>query len=92
MISKIINIIFVLTHPSYWIMIHPYNKACEEWCQEALKKPEYTNIGQYRATLSGRTMWNENRPYGFEFEKEGCRPSCHTVKCIYDALEKQIWS
>jgi hypothetical protein len=91
MITKLVNAVFTVLNPRYWIMIHPYSRYCEEWCQEALKNPSFTDINDYTAYFNGKGIWIANSPYGFEFVTSGSRPSRRTVKRIEKALDRQQW-
>lgn len=83
------NILFTLTHPSYWIMLKRYSKHLDNWINEQLESnPEFKDRRECWVTMNGKRFWVANRPYGFELEDTDLRPSRVTVDKFYDALDK----
>lgn len=79
-----IDFIFFLFRPSYWLMNSEYSKTLDDELIKALKTEEFTNISYYYADIGGMNLWIANHPYG-SFTWYGLRPSRRT---IYEANKK----
>ena len=67
--KRFLDILFAITHPSYWHSNHVSLKSYDTWLNEQMdNKVEITFIDQRVAKLGNTLIWTSNYPYAF-----GCR-------------------
>jgi hypothetical protein len=82
MIQKIKELLFALTHPSFWIQNHPFNKEWEDEFNKLMLNHKFEQIGEFTAKLGNKTIWISNYPYA-SF-------SDHDFETIYKYLPKRL--
>lgn len=75
------DFIWVLLHPSFWIMNYPYNEGWDKALNEAMdNKAMVFKQGACRIELDGLEIWVANYPYAYGTNTvSGIRPSRRTV-------------
>jgi len=92
--NKILTALFVLFHPSYWIMINKYNKELDELLIHLMDNYNFHKTGKYTAKIGPHEFWTSNQPYCcfypyiFTRGNSGIRPSILTIKRAIDKLNK----
>jgi len=78
----------ILTTPSCWLRNSFTNKRWDSMVLSELKNPVFTNETQYDVSLSGKSIWIENKYYDCVSDGGyGPIPSRRTVFKFFDALE-----
>ena len=93
LIDKIKDLFFVITHPSYWIMLNVYDERYDKWFNELLKKEKFSELGDYTVKLGEKEFWVANIPYScfttYSFDREVIRGSIRpSRRTIHKALKK----
>ena len=64
MLKIILDTLFALTHPRYWIKNEKTNKQVDKWFVKKIKEGnKFTNISKCEAFFCGKRIWVANRPY-----------------------------
>lgn len=87
------DIVFIATHPRYWLMNYPYNKIWDNKINSLLETEELEIIDCYEAKLGCLRLWTANHPYAqFTPYWSGIkvRPSRITIKKLNDVLMKKL--
>lgn len=99
LIETVKDLIFFLTHPSYWIMNYPYRKEYDRWFNELLDKHELEEVDDiisgYIIKIGGYKFWIENQPYACftnryikrKYQRE-VRPSRRTIHKTIKKLDE----
>lgn len=77
-IQKLYEKVWTLFAIRYWMQINSenYSKSFDIWCRKTLDEGHYfTEIGEYRAKINGRTLWINNHPYASFSLCESGKPS-----------------
>ena len=61
--KKIIQWLFILFHPSFWILNNPYDKIWDREFMKLMSDYKFTDIDYYYATLGDKRLWIRNYPY-----------------------------
>ncbi len=56
-------ILFRITHPSFWVMIHPYSEEWDRELNRLLDENEFLIVDYCTAKLGSRLIWTNNYPY-----------------------------
>lgn len=86
-----IEILKVIFSPSYWLMNYNYSKVWDEKLNELLEKNNFTDIGEYDATIWEYKVWISNHPYA-SFRCNNVRPSRRTIMKARVKLEESIFN
>ena len=94
--DKLIDFLWAIVHPGFWLMNYPYSKEWDEWMKKMLDVGKFTDIGPFTAKLNGVWVWINNYPYAAftNYPGEKCRPARRTIaklkeKLIHDMIENQ---
>jgi len=100
MLNKILETIafwiFIIFHPSYWLMNDKYSKGWDKELNSLLRCYTFKNITSYSAYLGSTKIWIENHPYAsftkyklgqYHPDESNVRPSRRTLKKAYEALQ-----
>lgn len=79
------DVIFTITHPSYWSMNYPYNKTWDKRLNELADKYTFERKTDCYAKLGDTEVWIKNYPYAC-FEFMSCRPSRRTIHRLHNKL------
>ena len=61
--KKIIQWLFILFHPSFWIMNYPFDKAWDRKFIKLMSDYKFTDINYYYAKLGNMRLGIQNYPY-----------------------------
>ena len=85
--NKLKEILFVLTHPSFWLMNYTYSKIWDEELKRLISEYKFEYIDHYSAKIGRYEMWVANYPYAaFTCPFAYVRPKRYTIKLAYDKL------
>lgn len=82
----------VLTTPSCWAMISPYNEEWDGLLKGGLEKGAVKVVDKYEAHVGECRVWIGNYPYAFgePYKNRGTasfRPARETIFMLYDTLK-----
>jgi hypothetical protein len=85
-----INFLWILLHPRYWVRNERTSKTLNDWCIEKLNDgTKFTNIDNYTANLDGKELWISNHPYNsFELRGISALPKRRTSYELMILLDK----
>jgi hypothetical protein len=88
MIELIKDIVFTITHPSYWMMQDSYNKIWDRRLQELAEKNTFTKYDGYHVYLGDTMLWVANHPFAAftPARRLNIRPSRRTIHKLYKKL------
>lgn len=76
------NFLFGLFNPKFWLMLSDYDKDIDEWLLNAMKHYEIEDTREYSASnrifeilIDGKILWISNYPY-----------KCYTYRVLQDKL------
>jgi hypothetical protein len=64
LIEKIKDMIFAITSPRYWTMIHPFSEEWNSMLKDLMQRHNFKIIDAYTAELGDCVIWYRNHPYG----------------------------
>ena len=62
--KKILNFLYFLIRPSYWIMVHKYDAEWDKDFNELMSKHSFVYHNDYVAILGDETIRIVNHPFG----------------------------
>ncbi len=81
------DVMFTLTHPSYWIMLNSYEESYDRYLNKIIENKVPIIRGEYVSRVMASpsfTIWTSNFPYGYGNPYEPIeskdRPSRRTIK------------
>lgn len=79
--THLYDFIWVLFHPSFWLVQDAYNEGWDKALNEAIdNKAIVTKQGDCRVVLEGLEIWVANYPYAYGTNTvAGIRPSRRTI-------------
>lgn len=63
--NRLRNLLFRLTHPSFWFPLHPECREWDEMLNHLLDTEKITEIRRYTCQIGPAEVWIENYPYAF---------------------------
>jgi hypothetical protein len=83
---------WILFHPDYWTMNHPYSPEWDKIIRETMKVHKFVVISKYEARIGSLHIWIENHPYASfgPCEFLYVRPSRITIRDAREQLIKDL--
>lgn len=85
MVKILKDLLFVLFHPSYWLMNYHYCETWDRHIKNLMAKHKFVACGGYTAKLGDTEIWIENHPYASmtPYLILKVRPSRRTIRSAY---------
>lgn len=85
MMNWLKDVVFTITHPSFWFMNYPYSAAWDAELRQLLSTTVFTDVTEYTAKLGGIRIWVANYPFAC-MNFMGNRPSRRLIAKAYQRL------
>ena len=73
--EKLISWLFILSHPTFWLMNQPFNREWDKELNDLMDRNKFMNIDYYYAEIGHERIWIQNYPYNaFVFKKKNFSP------------------
>ena len=89
------NVLFILLHPNYWLMLDNFNKNYDDYLNRLMDENKFELVSEYEAKIGPLTLWIANHPYrsftphpakSSKSPFRGYRPSRMTIRKAYKKL------
>ena len=93
MLRKILDILWVVFHPSYWIIKQDYDPVWDKRLRELLRSDDFVILNGYVALIGNFVVWVGNHPFN-SFTREVAltsipgRPSRITIRDAWEKLQE----
>lgn len=88
-IDALVNFVYVLVHPGYWLLNTPYSEIWDAQLKKLLAKHTFKDYDGYNASLGGLRIWVSNHPYA-SFTFNHVRPKRSTIRKAHQKLIRDI--
>jgi len=91
--KRIIDYIWVLFNPKYWIRLYPYNSQIDKMLLRKMQFYPFVKENKYTVKLDNINLWIANHPYAsftVQIGETEYSPARRTVHKLWEKFAKEI--